>query len=62
MTMEGIAKEGGVAYQTVYAVFGSKLQLGKEVVHAGFHFEGLDELMGRANAPPDPEVGDAAGR
>jgi AcrR family transcriptional regulator len=56
VTMEEIAKEAGVAYQTVYAVFGSKLQLAKDVVEAGFHFEGLDELTARANAAPDPEV------
>ena len=32
VTMEEIAKEAGVAYQTVYAVFGSKLKLAKEEI------------------------------
>jgi AcrR family transcriptional regulator len=54
--MEDIAQEAGVAYQTVYAVFGSKLQLAKDVIQAGFGFEAVDELVARANATPDPEV------
>src|ERR1700730_11992388 len=57
VTMEDIAQEAGVAYQTVYAVFGTKLQLAKEVIQAGFHFDGLDELVAQANAASDPEVG-----
>ncbi len=57
VTMEEIAQEAGVAYQTVYAVFGNKLQLAKDVIQAGFHFEAVEELAARANATPDPEVG-----
>src|SRR5207245_1682187 len=56
VTMEDIAQEAGVAYQTVYAVFGTKLQVAKDVIQAGFHFEAVDELVARANATPDPEV------
>lgn len=54
VTMEEIAKSAGVAYQTVYAVFGTKLQLAKDMIQAGFHFEGLPELVAGANASPDP--------
>jgi AcrR family transcriptional regulator len=57
VTMEEIANEAGVSYQTVYAVFGSKLQLAKEMIEAGFNFEGLDDLVARANTTSDPEVG-----
>jgi AcrR family transcriptional regulator len=56
VTMEDIAQEAGVAYQTVYAVFGTKLQVAKDVIQAGFHFEAVDELVARVNATPDPEV------
>jgi AcrR family transcriptional regulator len=57
VTMEEIAQEAGVAYQTVYAVFGTKLQLAKDVIEAGFHFEEVEELAARANAASDPELG-----
>src|SRR3979409_39330 len=57
VTMEEIAQEAGVAYQTVYAVFGTKLQLAKDVIEAGFHFDEVEELGTRANAALDPEVG-----
>lgn len=57
VTMEGIAQEAGVAYQTVYAVFGSKLQLAKDVIQAGFHFEAVQELTAESNAATDPMVG-----
>src|SRR6266568_4651952 len=56
VTMEDIAQEAGVAYQTVYAVFGTKLQVAKDVIQAGFHFEAVDELVARANTTLDPEV------
>ncbi|MEA2646323.1 MAG: hypothetical protein QOE92_1406 [Chloroflexota bacterium] len=56
VTMEEIAHEAGVAYQTVYAVFGSKLQLAKAVIESGFHFDQLEDLASRANVATDPEV------
>jgi len=56
VTMEEIAQEAGVAYQTVYAVFGTKLQLAKQMIETGFHFEGVDELVATANASDDLEV------
>ena len=57
VTMEDIAAEAGVAYQTVYAVFGTKLRLAQEIIEAGFHFEGVEELAAQLRASPDPEVG-----
>jgi AcrR family transcriptional regulator len=57
VTMEEIAAEAGVSYQTVYASFGNKLQLAKDVIAAGFHFEAVEELAAKANAVTDPEVG-----
>jgi AcrR family transcriptional regulator len=36
VTMEDIAKEAGVAYQTVYAIFGSKPGLARGLVEVGF--------------------------
>lgn len=54
--MDDIAKEAGVAYQTVYAVFGTKLQLAHAMIDIGFHVEGVDELIAHAHETPDPEV------
>ena len=34
-TMAGIAREAGVAYQTVFSIFGSKLRLAQAMVEAG---------------------------
>lgn len=56
VTMEDIAREAGVSYQTVYAVFGTKLQLAQEIVLVGFHFEGLEELTDELRQSSDPEV------
>src|SRR5947209_20069972 len=36
VTMEDIATEAGVAYQTVYAIFGSKPGLARDLVELGF--------------------------
>ena len=47
VTMEEIAREAGVSSQTVYAVFGNKLQLARDIIEVGFHFEGLEELDAR---------------
>jgi AcrR family transcriptional regulator len=57
VTMEDIAKEAGVSYQTVYAVFGTKLRLAQEIIRVGFHFEGVEELVAQLRQSSDPEVG-----
>ena len=55
VTMEEIAKEAGVSYQTVYAVFGTKLRLAEEIIRVGFHFEGVEELTAQVQQGSDPE-------
>jgi AcrR family transcriptional regulator len=56
VTMEEIAKEAGVSYQTVYAVFGTKLQLAEEIIRVGFHFEGVEDLTAQVRQGSDPEM------
>jgi AcrR family transcriptional regulator len=56
VTMDNIASEAGVAYQTVYSVFGTKLRLAQAIIASGFHVEGVDELIAQARESPDPEV------
>jgi AcrR family transcriptional regulator len=56
VTIEDIAREAGVSYQTVYAVFGTKLRLAQEIVLVGFHIEGLEELTEDLRQSSDPEV------
>jgi AcrR family transcriptional regulator len=56
VTMDDIAKEAGVAYQTVYSAFGSKLGLAQAIIEAGFPH--IDDAMMLTREPqsPDPEV------
>jgi AcrR family transcriptional regulator len=56
VTIEDIAKEAGVSYQTVYSVFGTKLGLAEEIIRVGFHFEGVEELAAQLRQSTDPEV------
>lgn len=56
VTMEDIAVEAGVSYQTVYAVFGTKLKLAEEVIRVGFHFEDVEALVAHLRESSDPEV------
>jgi AcrR family transcriptional regulator len=56
VTIEDIAKEAGVSYQTVYSVFGTKLGLAEEIIRVGFHFDGVEELAAQLRESTDPEV------
>jgi len=56
VTIEDIATEAGVAYQTVYSVFGTKLRLAQAMIESGFHIEGVDDLIGQAREAADPEI------
>ena len=56
VTMEDIAREAGVAYQTVYSVFGTKLRLAQEIIRVGFHFEDVEGLVAQLRASSDADV------
>jgi len=57
VTMADIADEADVAYQTVYAAFGSKLSLTREIIWTTFEVAGIDELLDVAKVSSDPEGG-----
>jgi AcrR family transcriptional regulator len=54
--MEDIASEAGVAPQTVYFAFKTKIRLAQEMIEAGFHVEGIEEMGAELSKSPDPEV------
>ena len=57
VTIEEIAREAGVAYQTVYAVFGTKQQLAQAIVEQGWpHIAPALELIASARESRDPDV------
>ena len=58
LTMGEIAKEAGVAYQTVYSNFGTKLQLARDIIESGFpHVEDALKLLDQLrDSPDDPEL------
>jgi AcrR family transcriptional regulator len=57
VTMDEIANEAGVAYQTVYTIFGTKLLLAQAMVDQGFpHVEEAAKLFDEARGARDPEV------
>jgi AcrR family transcriptional regulator len=57
VTMDDIAKEAGVAYQTVYSTFGSKLGLAQAIIEAGFpHIADAMTLTQDGQQSPDPKV------
>jgi AcrR family transcriptional regulator len=55
VTVEDIALEAGVAYQTVYAVFRTKLAVAQAIIWSSFQTEGIDELMAQARESGDLE-------
>ena len=56
VTVEDIAIEAGVAQQTVYAVFRTKLAVAQTIIWSSFKTEGIDELMAQARESGDLEV------
>jgi len=57
VTMEDIAKEAGVAYQTVYGIFGTKLRLAQSLIELGFpHVSDALKLFEPLRESTDPEV------
>jgi AcrR family transcriptional regulator len=56
VTMAAIAEEAGVAYQTVYAVFGTKLRVAQEIIWTTFEVEGLHDAVAGAARSSDAEV------
>jgi AcrR family transcriptional regulator len=56
VTVEDIAREAGVAYQTVYAAFGTKLAVARAIIWSSFQTEGIDQLMTEARESGDLEV------
>src|SRR2546425_9125082 len=57
VTIDEIAKEAGVAYQTVYATFGTKMRLAQAMIDGGFsHVEEAVKPLQAAGGPVDPET------
>jgi len=56
VTVEDIALEAGVAQQTVYAVFRTKLAVAEAIIWTSFQTEGIDELMAQVRESGDVEV------
>jgi AcrR family transcriptional regulator len=57
VTMEDIASEAGVAYQTVYAIFGTKLKLAQALIDIGFpHVADALKLFDQLDPAGGPET------
>lgn len=55
--MEDIAREAGVAYQTVYGVFGNKMRLAQGLIEIGFpHVADALRLFDTLGSSDDPEL------
>ncbi|HEV2034575.1 MAG TPA: TetR/AcrR family transcriptional regulator [Candidatus Dormibacteraeota bacterium] len=58
VTMEDIAREAGVAYQTVYGIFGTKQRLAQGLIEIGFpHVADALKLFDQLGPSDDPELG-----
>jgi AcrR family transcriptional regulator len=55
VTVEDIAAEAKVAYQTVYAVFGTKLAIAREILWSSVDTEGIERLLAEARMASDLE-------
>lgn len=55
VTMAEIAAQAGVAYQTVYAVFGNKKRLAHEIIWTTFDVEDVHDMLAETKGSPDPE-------
>jgi len=56
LTMADIAAEAGVAYQTVYSIFGTKVRLAEALVEGGFaHIPDALRMFDAMFESPDPE-------
>ena len=56
MTIDAIAREAGVAAQTVYAVFGSKAGILTEILDEARFDDSYQELVRQAMSDPDPRA------
>ena len=57
VTMREVAAEAGVAYQTVYAIFGNKLRLAQAIIEAGWpHVAEAMSLIEEGRRSDDPNV------
>ncbi len=55
VTVEDIAAEAGVAHQTVYAVFGTKIAIARDILWSSFDTEGVEPLLAQARTTGDLE-------
>jgi AcrR family transcriptional regulator len=55
VTVEEIAEASGVATQTVYAVFGTKIAIARDILWSSFATERIDEALLQARASVDLE-------
>jgi AcrR family transcriptional regulator len=53
VTVEDIAGEAKVAHQTVYAVFGTKLAIARDIIWSSFDTEEINQLLAQARASAD---------